>query len=299
MRGHFATRAGWLLFLSVSFFSVLCSQVDSTARSFFPAAVGNSWHYQYTPSNGFTTKITRDSTAGGDRFLFMNNATIPYYKIDSLLNVYSIPSQGAYECLLYKLDAKLNETWQSRHLSDYVRIVARVENVYWGFVLGVFTQIKQIGYYYQPYTDTTVFSQWSHNDYLAAGFGFSFQITEGMSTTAEELYGCVIDGKKYGLILSVNMMTRNPTLSEYKLYPAFPNPFNPTTTISFNIPQKSFVTLKVFDALGKEVSEVISEELPSGAYSWQWNAAGQPSGVYFCRLQAGSYMETNKLLLIR
>ncbi|MCR4439494.1 MAG: T9SS type A sorting domain-containing protein, partial [candidate division KSB1 bacterium] len=79
----------------------------------------------------------------------------------------------------------------------------------------------------------------------------------------------------------------------------FPNPFNPATTISFSLPSKSFVILKVFDALGREVSTLISEELSAGMYARQWNAAGLPSGVYFYRLQAGSFVETKKLVLLR
>lgn len=79
----------------------------------------------------------------------------------------------------------------------------------------------------------------------------------------------------------------------------YPNPFNPATTISFSLPSKSFVSLKVFDALGREVSSLLSEELSAGKYSQQWNAAGFSSGIYFYRLQAGSFVETKKLLLLR
>jgi cytoskeletal protein CcmA (bactofilin family) len=91
------------------------------------------------------------------------------------------------------------------------------------------------------------------------------------------------------------------------LEPNFPNPFNPSTTFSFSLPANSLVTLKVYDALGREVSAVLSEELPAGQYSRQWNAAALPSGVYFYRLvvnatslgQADSYTATKKLLLLR
>lgn len=78
-----------------------------------------------------------------------------------------------------------------------------------------------------------------------------------------------------------------------------PNPFNPSTTISFSLPTKLFVSLKIFDALGKEVYDFISEELPTGNYSRQWNASNMPSGIYFYRLQAGTYSETKKLLLLK
>jgi len=91
----------------------------------------------------------------------------------------------------------------------------------------------------------------------------------------------------------------NKLPTSYRLEDNFPNPFNPTTTISFSLPSKSFVLLKVFDALGREVAVLLSEELPSGRYSRQWNAANSASGVYFYRLQAGLYTQTKKLVLLR
>ncbi len=79
----------------------------------------------------------------------------------------------------------------------------------------------------------------------------------------------------------------------------YPNPFNPTTTISFALPSRSFVSLKVFDILGREVSTIVSGELQAGSYTRQWNASAFASGVYFYRLQAGSFVQTRKLVLLR
>jgi hypothetical protein len=79
----------------------------------------------------------------------------------------------------------------------------------------------------------------------------------------------------------------------------YPNPFNPSTRISFSLPSRSFVTLKIFDVMGREVATLASEEMPAGISSRQWNASGMPSGVYFYRLQAGNYTETKKLSLVK
>ncbi len=89
------------------------------------------------------------------------------------------------------------------------------------------------------------------------------------------------------------------TPKSFQLEQNYPNPFNPATTISFSLPSTSFVSLKVFDALGKEVAVLASEELPSGTYSLQWNAAGFASGIYLYCLQAGLFTETKKLVLLR
>jgi hypothetical protein len=86
---------------------------------------------------------------------------------------------------------------------------------------------------------------------------------------------------------------------EFRLSQNYPNPFNPSTTISFSLSSKSFVSLKIYDALGREVSILVSEELPAGIYIQDWNAHNLPSGVYFYRLQAGSFVNTKKLLLLK
>jgi hypothetical protein len=85
----------------------------------------------------------------------------------------------------------------------------------------------------------------------------------------------------------------------YVLGQNYPNPFNPATTISFSVPTQSFVSLKVFDTLGREVSTLLSQQLSVGTYSRQWNTEGLSSGVYFYRLQAGEYVETKKMILLK
>jgi lysophospholipase L1-like esterase len=85
----------------------------------------------------------------------------------------------------------------------------------------------------------------------------------------------------------------------YILGQNYPNPFNPATTVSFSVPTQSFVSLKVYDTLGREVSTLLSGQLFAGMYSRQWNTAGLSSGVYFYRLQAGDFVETKKMLLLR
>jgi photosystem II stability/assembly factor-like uncharacterized protein len=79
----------------------------------------------------------------------------------------------------------------------------------------------------------------------------------------------------------------------------YPNPFNPSTTIVFRLAVRSFVSLKVFDVLGREVATLVSEELHAGNYPVTWEAAAFPSGVYFCGLRAGSFVEAKKLVLLR
>ena len=79
----------------------------------------------------------------------------------------------------------------------------------------------------------------------------------------------------------------------------YPNPFNPTTMIKFDLPKTSEVTLKIFNILGEEVVTLVSDRLSTGSYSYEWDASNLASGVYLYRLQAGDYIETRKMVLMR
>lgn len=86
---------------------------------------------------------------------------------------------------------------------------------------------------------------------------------------------------------------------KYLLSQNYPNPFNPTTKIRYSISQQSFVTLKVYDILGNEVSTLVNEEKPVGTYELTWNAKNLSSGVYFYCLHAGNFVETRKMIFLR
>ena len=91
----------------------------------------------------------------------------------------------------------------------------------------------------------------------------------------------------------------------YFLGQNYPNPFNPTTRIKFGIPksesgsQKSEVKLIIYNILGKEVATLVNENLSAGEHEVIWNAANLPGGVYFCRLVAGNYVESRKMILLK
>jgi aryl-phospho-beta-D-glucosidase BglC (GH1 family) len=87
--------------------------------------------------------------------------------------------------------------------------------------------------------------------------------------------------------------------THFQLMDNYPNPFNPSTTISFSLPSEYFVKLKIFDAIGREVATIFSGKLEAGKYTRQWNAEGFPSGVYFSRLEAGSFVDVKKLVLVK
>ncbi|MGE5805608.1 MAG: MBL fold metallo-hydrolase [Ignavibacteria bacterium] len=106
-------------------------------------------------------------------------------------------------------------------------------------------------------------------------------------------------GETIALTSPSTNVEKNKVPVEFRLEQSYPNPFNPSTTINFSIPNSSFVFLKIYDINGKEVAVIIRKELPEGNHSIKWNAAGLSSGVYFYRLEAGNFSATKKLLLLK
>ncbi len=88
-------------------------------------------------------------------------------------------------------------------------------------------------------------------------------------------------------------------IRSYSLDPAYPNPFNPTTTIEFSIPQTEFVTVKVYNIVGHEITTLINDELFTGNYSIKWDGSRQPSGLYLVQIESGSFIKTRKMVLLK
>jgi hypothetical protein len=88
-------------------------------------------------------------------------------------------------------------------------------------------------------------------------------------------------------------------LDRFSLGQNYPNPFNPETKIGFGVSGSGFVSLKVFDVLGREVATLVNEEMRAGRYERTLNANGLSSGIYFYRLRAGSFVETKKLVVLK
>jgi photosystem II stability/assembly factor-like uncharacterized protein len=87
--------------------------------------------------------------------------------------------------------------------------------------------------------------------------------------------------------------------AEYSLGQNYPNPFNPSTRIAFAVPKTTRVQLRILDALGREIALLVNGEKPAGIYEMRWEAGIYPSGIYFYRLQAGEFVKTMKMILLK
>jgi hypothetical protein len=118
------------------------------------------------------------------------------------------------------------------------------------------------------------------------GFGIYFALADG-----------TVGQFPIGVVSVENVSTLTP--DNYALSQNFPNPFNPSTTFNFTIPNSEFVTLKVFNILGSEVANLVNENLTAGSYKYSFDATNLASGVYLYELKAGSFREIKKMNLLK
>ncbi len=140
-----------------------------------------------------------------------------------------------------------------------------------------------------------------------------FGFVEGKGTTTEPQEYTYLDrnvtsGKYFYRLKQVDFNGRyeysnevevDVTPSTFSLEQNYPNPFNPSTTIRYSIPTSGFVTLKAFDVLGNEVATLVNEQKFAGSYEINFNASQLTSGVYFYTINAGSFVETKKMILMK
>ncbi|MBT8377992.1 MAG: T9SS type A sorting domain-containing protein [Ignavibacteria bacterium] len=214
---------------------------------------------------------------------------------------------------------RANITWTAKAnypLSIYAHYGAAFsdEELYWygGSTTTGFTPIDNVNEYH---TMTNIYQADDPLPYKAMAFhgGIGFRnlrsvdelkiVVSGGITEAPESKGVVLTGQTWVFTDTISVQGLNEVSSEspvkYVLSQNYPNPFNPSTTIKFSIPEEGFVSLSVFNALGENVSNLVSEELNAGSYKYEWSAENLTSGIYFYRLQTSGFSESKKMLLIK
>ena len=143
-------------------------------------------------------------------------------------------------------------------------------------------------------------------DYIRASQSLYFAHTRGLYkcdfddvSTGINRYDTWIDALLLDSLSDVVPMALSSDVQEFRLFQNYPNPQNPFSTISFELPKASYVTLNVYNTLGQQVASLLNEQKQPGRYEIQFDGSNLPSGVYFYRLQVGLYSEMKKLLLLR
>lgn len=135
---------------------------------------------------------------------------------------------------------------------------------------------------------------------------YTFDIDYNIGTTkSDTIEFTITDGNAINITKQFILQYTIPT--EYKLEQNYPNPFNPTTKIRYTIAPPNLpkgealgrVTLRIYDVIGNEVATLVNEEKQAGYYEVEWDASRLASGVYIYRLQAGNFIQTKKMILLR
>jgi hypothetical protein len=279
--------------------------IPNDVFSWFPLAVGNRWVYKVTSldENCFWTIgeteecniITKDTVINGYTYFKFEPPLINEYefiRIDSTegkLKTIPVYSDSA-EATLYNFLMEVGDTILFDPIDPYggfILVNEETENIFgtnrlvrnfialW-FLPPPYSLVKGIGYYADSFCE----------------FGGHVRA----------LKGCVVDGTVYGDTTFTDVEDEQNFLpTEYKLEQNYPNPFNPSTKISWQSPVGSWQTLKVFDILGREVATLVDEYRDAGSYNVQFTMHNLQlsSGIYFYQLNAGSFIETKKMILIK
>lgn len=304
--------------------SMIFAQEDDPLK-YFPYKTGDMWEYfwsdiQYPDTlQNFNIKDSID--AEGNIYVwqsarFINPIAPPallsdtsIYKIDTSFNVFCLtcPIENRF---LYKLNAQQGDQWVAHNYqggSGYEMV--RVERVWEDelfFGSGIYSTFKAFVYYYaSDSTDTLGLGR--YGDVLSKGFGLW---SRGGGDAVGDIYlkGCVINDSLYGdtttVITSVKDLSEN-LITEFELYPNYPNPFNPNTTIGYKLLTAQNISLIVYDTMGKEVKRLIYNEFHSpGIYKAIWDGKNNSyqsvsSGVYYFRLIGGGINITRSMVLMK
>jgi Secretion system C-terminal sorting domain len=169
-----------------------------------------------------------------------------------------------------------------------------------------------------PFTDVldlypTTFASYPHSPYISSSFSgnqngatftgdYTVDSTHNMTAAGGETYHfdahVTVSITPYMAATAVKSVVGNVPKT-FQLYANYPNPFNPSTTISYDLPTTSKVTLVVFDLLGRQIATLVNGRQNPGKYGVTFNGENLPSGVYFYRIQAGSFVQIRKLMLVK
>ncbi|MDE3057247.1 MAG: T9SS type A sorting domain-containing protein [Bacteroidota bacterium] len=131
---------------------------------------------------------------------------------------------------------------------------------------------------------------------FAKGDSGYVQLGDGSDSVGQAI---VFDAIRWTYQSTMAVAAVNETPLLFELEQNYPNPFNPTTQIRFEIPVSGFVSLKVYDVLGREVATLVNERKSPGTYEVNFEGSELSSGIYFCTLRSGNFVQTKKLTLVR
>jgi Secretion system C-terminal sorting domain len=290
---------------------VLSTPIDPSTLDYYPLQIGNKWIYSgnyrtypnYSSISTYIRKIT-------DKETLQNNKT--YFKIEEYEQNGLLPTSTFYERIdslngrIYRYDLDSINTGREYLIDDLLAEVSDSLECYRFKHYLTPTVVEYLGDT-TLFNDTVSYKRFSipsfPTDYayiLAKNFGLiNFSSNDDNRAYDFSLKGAFIKGQIYGDTTVTEIATKNYRPNEFLLRQNFPNPFNPSTVINYEISQSSFVKIKVYDVLGREIAIMVNEEKPAGKYSITFNGGNLSSGIYFYSITAGSFHQTKKMVLLK
>ncbi len=287
------------IFISLSTFSTIYSQ----KKDFFPLSVGNEVHYSYFVEYASYKSPLYPAESHDD--FSKDSGEVAYKFIDStLLNdttvvwtIREIRDLFSFQWHLDSLGVRDTVTYKKIDSAEYplYEYTSGLHGLY-AYML-VFNFSGKVYRYSDTVADSIVYNLQSVPYTFVKNIGLT-KILYSNSFVGNFSYENYT--KKITLIRDItNIDSRNIKQYRYYLRQNYPNPFNPTTTIEYSIPKTSFVSIEVYDFLGKKVAALVNEVKKEGDYKVKFNASFLSSGIYFYRMQAGNFVETKKLILLK
>jgi hypothetical protein len=291
------------LTLSLLFWHSAYSQNEKDT-SFYPLALGNQWTYLSIDDSSVVTETVADTQRVKGRLYYgitVNSSSPRFWLRKDSDKVFIAPTltiqsdtTDIKENMIYNFSAAANEQW-SVHLSftlynncDYngtIMLISKKASVTTS--LGLYTNCIKF-MHGPPCSDAGRSMEW-----FARGVG---RVSYYQSAIwGENRFGLT----KSNLPTSISDQNHLQSLIEYHLSQNFPNPFNPTTNISFQLQERSYVFVDIFDVLGRKIETLVHSYFDRGYHSVLWDASGQSSGLYFCRIQAKDFNQTIRLVLVQ
>lgn len=250
---------------------------------------------KFTALGNYTVKLRVSNAFGSDSI-----TKVDYFRVNgSPLTAPSFPAPFVHTVITNRFDtSKVKFTWSNASRGG--------TNITYKFRIRKNGQAQDS--YYIPSdnngTDSAITFRKSRLDSIARELGFSGDsVITTCRLTAYNGLDSVVSGNNLLVTLkstSVGIQNISSQIPDkYKLENNFPNPFNPSTNIKFQIPQKSFASIIIYDMLGREVITLLSEELNAGYYNYQFNAENLNSGIYFYTLVTDNFSETKKMVLVK
>jgi hypothetical protein len=246
----------------------------------------NNWQINLFAQNSiskdalFYFGVNQNATAGFDNLF--DFAKPPLLPNDSALEIYFKRSNWNNLFNKYLSDIR-NSNFSSQSEWDFEFSSVKIEN----------SSINWINL--QSQIPASVFNAY---DFILQDISNNATINMKNQTSYNFLHnGTVTNFKVIAKITSSN--DEKIILFDYALEQNYPNPFNPNTIIEYSLKDKEFVTLKIFDVLGNEVTTLVNEEKSAGRYRVDFNASGLSTGVYFYKITAGSFSATRKMIILR